>query len=302
MPTPRKGEKESDFIGRCMADPEAQRTKPDQKERLGFCYGLWRQAHKDCAHTTHMIAADGRVWQRDADPSGSSPISTAWRTEVRARLARAEQQLIRMVTANEGEGLSRADYQGILNKVLGGDWFKKYLNQAYMSGINNAATKLGVPAPAGLSRADRAAIASLSKTVQGDFKDVFKELSKQLHANVKDAASLQEAISALQDRVAAIGGARGAAVAAVNTIAANAEAALAFFGEMGVDQVGVQAESEVSVIWQTAGDDAVCPECEAMEGKAFSLEEADGLIPLHPNCRCAWVPLEFNINFEGARK
>lgn len=43
MPRPRKGEKEADFIGRCMASAEARRDKPGQTERLGMCYGLWRQ-------------------------------------------------------------------------------------------------------------------------------------------------------------------------------------------------------------------------------------------------------------------
>lgn len=44
MPKPRKGEKKSDFVSRCMSDPEAKRIKPKPDERLGFCFGLWEQA------------------------------------------------------------------------------------------------------------------------------------------------------------------------------------------------------------------------------------------------------------------
>lgn len=42
---------------------------------------------------------------------------------------------------------------------------------------------------------------------------------------------------------------------------------------------------------QTAGDDRVCPICIAIAKRGpYTLEEASGLIPAHPNCRCAFVP------------
>lgn len=46
------------------------------------------------------------------------------------------------------------------------------------------------------------------------------------------------------------------------------------------------------VAWATAGDDFVCPECEALEDQVFTLQTARGMFPLHPNCRCALYPLE----------
>jgi len=42
--------------------------------------------------------------------------------------------------------------------------------------------------------------------------------------------------------------------------------------------------------WQTAGDERVCPLCEPLDGTVMTIEEARGLIPRHPNCRCMWVP------------
>jgi hypothetical protein len=48
-------------------------------------------------------------------------------------------------------------------------------------------------------------------------------------------------------------------------------------------------EALVNVL--TAGDDDVCDECEDIAGDGpYDLEEAAGLIPAHPNCRCAFVP------------
>lgn len=53
----------------------------------------------------------------------------------------------------------------------------------------------------------------------------------------------------------------------------------------------------VSVIaeWSTAGA-GVCEVCAAMEGKPFGLDEIEGMIPVHPNCRCVAVPLEVDPN------
>jgi hypothetical protein len=48
---------------------------------------------------------------------------------------------------------------------------------------------------------------------------------------------------------------------------------------------------------KTAGDDRVCIECEdaAIDGP-YDLDEAEDLLPLHPNCRCALVPAgEFTL-------
>ena len=50
---------------------------------------------------------------------------------------------------------------------------------------------------------------------------------------------------------------------------------------------GVKAKVE----WVTAGDDRVCEECAGLEAEVFTLDQARGLIPLHPNCRCAWIPV-----------
>lgn len=77
---------------------------------------------------------------------------------------------------------------------------------------------------------------------------------------------------------------RALLIARTEVISAHAEGQLNAFEKLGVEELGVKAE------WVTAGDDRVCPECHEMEGKVFSIEEAAGLIPLHPNCRCTWVP------------
>jgi len=54
---------------------------------------------------------------------------------------------------------------------------------------------------------------------------------------------------------------------------------------LGVTEVRVVAE------WKTAGDDRVCQACQSLEGKIFPIDVIRGLIPLHPRCRCAALPI-----------
>ena len=70
-------------------------------------------------------------------------------------------------------------------------------------------------------------------------------------------------------------------------IATHAEAGLNSYEEAGVEGVDVEAE------WLTAAD--ACPLCvEAADKGTYTLGEARGLIPLHPNCRCSWAPKVVN--------
>lgn len=44
MPTPRKDEKQDDYISRCMGSEEAQKDFPDQDQRAAFYYSKWRES------------------------------------------------------------------------------------------------------------------------------------------------------------------------------------------------------------------------------------------------------------------
>lgn len=71
---------------------------------------------------------------------------------------------------------------------------------------------------------------------------------------------------------------RAMVIARTETIMAHAEGQLDAFERLGVEEVGVMAE------WSTAGDGLVCEECASYSGQSFTIEEARGLVPLHPNC------------------
>jgi len=77
---------------------------------------------------------------------------------------------------------------------------------------------------------------------------------------------------------------RALMIARTETIRAFHLAAIQEYRNWGVLGIYVQAE------WMTAGDDKVCSVCAGHEGKLYSLDEAEGMIPVHPNCRCVCLP------------
>lgn len=77
---------------------------------------------------------------------------------------------------------------------------------------------------------------------------------------------------------------RAEILARTEVIRAHHMATIQEYRNWGVEGVSVQAE------WKTAGDDRVCDECASMEGKIFTLDEVEPMIPLHPQCRCVALP------------
>lgn len=77
---------------------------------------------------------------------------------------------------------------------------------------------------------------------------------------------------------------RARTLARTEVIASHAEASLNTYESAGLQGVEVEAE------WSTAGDDRVCPLCAPLEGQIFTIAEARGMLPRHPQCRCSWIP------------
>ncbi len=100
-------------------------------------------------------------------------------------------------------------------------------------------------------------------------------------ANGKGPASIAREIA---EKVSNMTKTRALTIARTEIIYAHAEGQLDTFTDLGIKEVNAEVE------WSTAGDGIVCEECASMEGKVYKVSEAHGLIPLHPNCRCAWIP------------
>ncbi len=44
-----------------------------------------------------------------------------------------------------------------------------------------------------------------------------------------------------------------------------------------------------TLIWFTSGRDNVCEDCNVMHGTRFDIDQAEGVLPLHPQCACTWI-------------
>ena len=88
----------------------------------------------------------------------------------------------------------------------------------------------------------------------------------------------------MADDIDGIGVKRALVISRTSISAAHADGQLQALEDLGVEELGVQVEWVTSGLGETAlGNPSPCDLCAPMEGRIFTLEEARGLIPLHPN-------------------
>lgn len=54
LPNPKKQEKRSEFVSRCIGDDQTAKDFPDQKQRIAICYSQWDKAKKEATATVGM--------------------------------------------------------------------------------------------------------------------------------------------------------------------------------------------------------------------------------------------------------
>jgi SPP1 gp7 family putative phage head morphogenesis protein len=90
----------------------------------------------------------------------------------------------------------------------------------------------------------------------------------------------------LSKTVNSIGIVRSVILARTEVIHTYAEASLNRYETYGTQ--GVVALVEFS----NAGDERVCQQCIDLDGSKYLVKDARGIIPVHPQCRCAWLPIQ----------
>lgn len=192
-----------------------------------------------------------------------------------------------------------------VNAVSGKPWTATYVESAHRKGMMRAYTdahkvelaekvdfyegtreqflREAFAAPEMMSKVEL-----LNTRVFEELRGVTNAMSQQMSRTLADglAAGSGPATIARELRkvVANISKRRALVIARTETIHAHAEGQLDAFERLGVKELRLMAE------WSTAGDDRVCEQCASLEGQTMTVEEARGQIPLHPNCRCAWIP------------
>lgn len=123
------------------------------------------------------------------------------------------------------------------------------------------------------------------EALDGITSEVSRQVGRELTQGFAEGVGPEDMARRITDRVDSIGRTRATVLARTETINAHSTATLERYDELGVEEVGVKAE------FMTAGDLRVCPECASLDGEVFTVKEARGIIPVHPSCRCAWVPV-----------
>lgn len=181
-------------------------------------------------------------------------------------------------------------------------WSNKYIQTSYQKGIARSAAQMR---KGGLKITDRWVHAAFFRPIHADrvgllYTRTFSDLagitktmdtriSRVLSLGIAEGRSPAAIAKQMRDEVRSIGVVRSRMIARTEIIRAHSEATLNTYEEAGLEEVDVQAE------FTTSGDNRVCPRCKALERKnPYSLKQARGLIPVHPNCRCAWIPIVEN--------
>lgn len=169
-------------------------------------------------------------------------------------------------------------------------WANKYVESAYQRGIKQSAARL-VAEGANVAEswvvnaftrpihADRLALAyTRTLTELKGITDVMdQQISRILANGVGQGKNPLEIAREINDRVDKIGIARARVLARSEAISAHAEASLNTYQEAGIEGVDVEAE-----VLTAAG---ACPICLALaEQGPYTINQARGLIPAHPNC------------------
>lgn len=207
-----------------------------------------------------------------------------------------------------------------LNATSEDDWWLKYIDQAFKQGANrsfddvhrrgdgsneeNAALLAGARAnffnvgfgfPVTLAK-----VKLLAGRVLTELKGITQAMAQKIMRELVDGfirGDSPRKIAANIDKVVtSLGRARANAIARTEIVRAFVEGQLDAMEALGVKEVNVMVE------WSTAGDNKVCPLCANMEGVVLTIDEARGLIPRHPNCRCAFMPANVGESRRGQKR
>lgn len=194
----------------------------------------------------------------------------------------------------------RGEQQQIIMDTVQGQeqsaWFSVYIQAANEKGLRDVRARLN-KAGANVASSwvqrlmqspaygDRAALAYTR--VYSDLKGITETMDQQisgiLSRGLASGTAPAQMAREIASRVDKIGITRARTLARTEVISAHAEATLNGYEDAGIEGVEVMAE------FSTAGDSSVCPECEKLEGKTYTISQARGLIPVHPNCRCTYT-------------
>ena len=180
-----------------------------------------------------------------------------------------------------------------------GNWVEGYLYSSYKKGVRRAESEVNKRLPKGnkvglmegaLKRKNHQdKLTQILGRVYTDLDNVTEAMEagirREIALGLEGGEGTEKIAKRIEGRVEKIGRTRSKVIARTEVIRSHHVANIATYREAGVEGVVVQAE------FSTAGDQRVCPECEALEGKRYTVTEIENVIPVHPNCRCVALPI-----------
>lgn len=245
---------------------------------------------------TAIVDNDGFGLGFNRDHPSLSPIKTQQSRRRQFAFSRSEDKIKAFM-----EWLNEMERRGILETItrsgtrqgIDSAWTDKYVRASYHKGMQKARGELrkaGAETPTleqyPISAAfnqpfhvDRVGVlyTRAFNELKGIDDEMDRQISRVLAESMVQGLGAMEIARNINDRVDKIGITRARVLARTETIRAHHVATIAEYRQYGVDGVRVKAE------WLTAGFN-VCPVCQALEGKVFTLDEIEGMIPRHPNC------------------
>jgi hypothetical protein len=209
----------------------------------------------------------------------------------------------------------------LADTILGMDrelWIGGFIREAYQRGWTAATLQVGRDLPLNIDRADiitKLTIAELQGVIEAFSQRAVRAFSDGLMSHLPPATVARS----IRKEVDKVGIVRSRMTVQSMVVRANGEAALDCFQTAGRTHVDVLPETmpspgrmhairdakarsrrarrrgtrSATVEVLTAGDDDVCIICQDIsESGPYAIADARGLIPAHPNCRCAFVPAE----------
>jgi len=267
---------------------------------------LRRQWMADINKRARLLKGDILKWLDKDDQLGLKPLPHPFQNSLSVNV-RQYQFLSDPEKLAEFKGWFKEQVdQGILEVDRKPPWTNTYVDSAYRKGVVRGYTDVHKEvlatspdwyqgSQAQFLRDTFAAPETVSKLkllytraydgLQGYTAQMSQDTSRILANGLANGYGPAKIARELNRRIDTLTRQRALTIARTETIYAHAEGQLDSFQRMGIREVKSKAE------WLTAGDDRVCPRCEVMEGEVMTVSKARGQIPLHPNCRCAWLPV-----------
>ena len=186
----------------------------------------------------------------------------------------------------------------------GKDWWKTYVEKAYKQGADKAYDSMTKKGKQDQRTSDRMAGAKnqFFSTFGSDAaKERMKLLAGRTYKGMKGLTEMMKSqltlalidgmlqgqsprtiAKTLVEKVG-INKKRALVIARTEIVRSANEGTLETYKALGVKNIGVNVEILVS--------GKACPQCQKLKNKVFTIDQAQGLLPVHPNCTCAYAPV-----------